>query len=92
MLSDLWYRLRALFTGRTMDRELDEELRFHLEHETEQLRRAGVPPAEAARRARLSLGGATRSRLFDGSKGNMLEPRVQRVSTRMNLRWGSGHD
>ena len=57
MLSDLWYRLRSLFRRSTIDRELDDELRFHLEHETDRLRRAGVPADEAARRARLNLGG-----------------------------------
>ena len=57
MLSDIWYRLRSLFRRSTMDRELDDELRFHLDHETDRLRRAGVPADEAARRARLNLGG-----------------------------------
>jgi len=57
MLSDLWYRFRALVFGSRMDRELDQELQFHLEQEIEKLRRAGVPQADAERRARLSLGG-----------------------------------
>ncbi|HEX6132363.1 MAG TPA: ADOP family duplicated permease [Longimicrobiales bacterium] len=57
MLSDLRYRLRALFRRDAMDRELDEELRFHLEHEIEKHVRAGVPRAEAERRARLEFGG-----------------------------------
>ena len=33
MLTDLFYRLRALVRGRAVERELEEELRFHLEHE-----------------------------------------------------------
>lgn len=33
-LRDLWLRIRALATPRTVDRELDEELAFHVEMET----------------------------------------------------------
>jgi predicted permease len=57
MLSDLLYRLRALFRRSQMDSEVDEELRNHLEHEAEKYRRAGLAPDEAMRRARLVLGG-----------------------------------
>lgn len=57
MLNDLLYRLRALFRGRQMDAEVDEELHDHLEHEAEKYRRAGMAPEEALRRARLALGG-----------------------------------
>jgi putative ABC transport system permease protein len=55
--SELRYRLGALFRRRTLERELDDELRFHLEREAEKLRREGVGAAEAMRRARLALGG-----------------------------------
>jgi predicted permease len=60
MLADLRYRLRALFDRRAMERELDEELRFHVEREAEKYRRAGVAPDEAMRRARLAFGGVER--------------------------------
>jgi putative ABC transport system permease protein len=43
-----------------MDRDLDDELRFHLERETEKNVRAGMGPAEAARQARLAFGGVER--------------------------------
>lgn len=59
MLSDLLYRLRALFRGREMNAEVDEELRYHLEREAEKYRRSGISPEDAARRARLALGGKT---------------------------------
>lgn len=55
-LNDLRYRLRALFRRDTMDRELDAELRFHLEQEVEKHVRAGMTPDEARRRARASFG------------------------------------
>jgi predicted permease len=55
LASDLRERLRAiLFRGR-MERELEEELRFHLENEAEAQRRAGS--AEPERDARVALGG-----------------------------------
>src|ERR1044071_178355 len=54
--SDLRSRLRALTGRAALERELDEELRFHLERETEALIGQGVPPAEALRRARPALG------------------------------------
>lgn len=60
MFSDLKFRIRALFDRRAMERELDDELRFHLERETEKLAAAGLPRAEAERRARVAFGGVER--------------------------------
>jgi predicted permease len=57
MRSDFLYRLRALFRRRAVETELDDELRFHLEHQAEKYRQAGLPPDEAARRLRLDFGG-----------------------------------
>jgi putative ABC transport system permease protein len=59
VLSDILYRLRALVRRRTVDRELADELRFHLERETEKHVAAGMSHAEAERRARLDFGGIT---------------------------------
>jgi predicted permease len=55
-LNDLRYRLRALFRRDTMDRELDAELRFHVEKEIEKHVRAGIAPDEARRQARATFG------------------------------------
>ena len=57
MLSDLRYRLRALYSRRAVDAEMDDELQFHLERQAEKYLQRGLPPEEAARRARLDLGG-----------------------------------
>jgi putative ABC transport system permease protein len=57
MLSDLLYRLRALFRRKSVEAETDAELRGHLERQTEKYLRSGLPPEEAARRARLDFGG-----------------------------------
>jgi predicted permease len=48
--------LRSLFRLRNLDRELDEELRFHLEERTRENIAAGMSPKDARRAARLSLG------------------------------------
>ncbi|MEO8139758.1 MAG: ABC transporter permease [Gemmatimonadota bacterium] len=57
LVSEVRYRLRALFRRGAMERELADELQFHLQRETEKLVREGVPPDEALRQARLSFGG-----------------------------------
>jgi putative ABC transport system permease protein len=55
--SDLRYRLRALAHRTDADRELDDELRFHLEREADKYQALGMPRDEALRRARLAFGG-----------------------------------
>ena len=57
MFTDLVHRLRALFRKTAVEGELDDELRFHLQHETEKYIRNGLAQDETARLARLSLGG-----------------------------------
>ncbi|HEY9127700.1 MAG TPA: ABC transporter permease, partial [Acidobacteriaceae bacterium] len=57
MVSDLLYRLRALFRRRQMDDEVEEELRNHLEHEAAKYAGAGLSSEQAMRCARLALGG-----------------------------------
>src|SRR5271157_5304408 len=57
MLSDLLYRLRALSRRKSMEAELDEELRAHFERQVEKYIQSGLTREEAARRARLEFGG-----------------------------------
>ncbi len=57
MISDLLFRLRAIFRRRSVEVDLDDELRFHFEHEVEKLMRSGLTRDEASRRARLLIGG-----------------------------------
>ncbi len=49
--------LRATFAGGSLDREMDEEMRFHLEMQARSHREAGLDPDEARRRARIEFGG-----------------------------------
>jgi predicted permease len=60
MLSDLKFRLRALFRRGAVERELNDELRFHLEHEIEKHVRAGMSRDAAERAARIAFGGVER--------------------------------
>jgi predicted permease len=55
--SDLKLRVRALLFGRRVERELDEELRFHLEKSARKNAVAGASSEEAARLARVRFGG-----------------------------------
>lgn len=49
-------RLRSLFRGDRVERELDEELRYHLEREIEERLAEGLPPEDARAAARRSVG------------------------------------
>ncbi|NOT06952.1 MAG: FtsX-like permease family protein [Gemmatimonadales bacterium] len=65
MPADPWRRLvrrmRALWNGGALDRELSEEIRQHIDLETEELARTkGIPLAEARRRALVAFGGVER--------------------------------
>ena len=62
----LWRRLiswlRAILGRTRMEREMDAELRFHIEAFAEDLVRCGVSRAEAMRRARIEFGGVERAK------------------------------
>jgi putative ABC transport system permease protein len=51
------YWLQRLFRKTQTERQLDSELRFHLESQIADYLAAGMPPEEARRRARLEFGG-----------------------------------
>jgi putative ABC transport system permease protein len=57
LLRMLRLRLRALFQRDAIERELSEELQFHIDMQTEENLRAGMPPEEARRQAVLRFGG-----------------------------------
>lgn len=56
----LWASLRSLagsiFHRRTVECEMEEELRSHIQHRADDLVRSGIPPTEAERRARIEFG------------------------------------
>jgi predicted permease len=57
MLSDFRIRLRSLFRRATVEHELDNELRFHMDQQTDKYMRAGMSREEARRCVRLEFGG-----------------------------------
>src|SRR6266852_3069149 len=62
LASDLLERLRALFSRRLLEREMDEELRFHLDREKEERIKNGEDPEAARRAAAVALGGLERTK------------------------------
>ncbi len=60
MLSDIAYRLRALFRGKAVEQELDDEIRFHLAQQADKYVAMGLERDEALRRARLAFGATDR--------------------------------
>jgi putative ABC transport system permease protein len=62
MLSGLRTRLRALLRKSEMERELDEELRYHVEQQTEQNIRLGMNPEEARYVALKAFGGVEQAK------------------------------
>ena len=57
LLPALRHRLRALFGRGRLERELDAELRFHLDRQIAEHVERGLPPGEARRRALAAFGG-----------------------------------
>jgi len=57
LLHDLFFRLRALLRHPAVENELDDELRFHLEQQTDKYVKSGMSEAEALCRVRLEFGG-----------------------------------
>jgi putative ABC transport system permease protein len=55
-------RLRTLLAGVSLDRDLDEELRYHLDRRTETNIAKGLSADEARRAAHLAMGGMERRR------------------------------
>ncbi|MBL8960169.1 MAG: ABC transporter permease [Gemmatimonadetes bacterium] len=62
LISEIRVRLRGLFARESMDREMDQELAYHLERETERLMSRGVAAADARRQARAAFGGVSVAR------------------------------
>jgi len=81
VISDLLYRLRALFRRRSMEAELDEELRAHFERQVEKYIQSGLTRAEAARRVRLEFGGLdqVKEECRDARGVNFVETLIQDV-------------
>src|SRR5215212_8315523 len=62
MFGRMWRRLRALFDRSALDRELDAELRYHVERQAAEYVAGGMTQEEARRAARRDFGGVTQSK------------------------------
>ena len=58
-LTSLWRRLLALVRPRRLERDLDDEIAFHLAMRRDELERTGTPPAQAVVEARRQFGSIT---------------------------------
>jgi hypothetical protein len=61
-LAGLGLRIKALVMRRKLDRDLEEELRFHLSMRRQKLEEGGLSPAEASAAARRRFGNPTAQR------------------------------
>src|SRR5688500_18089716 len=59
-LNGLYRRVRALLRSESIHREIDEEMRFHVDMRTEENLRRGMSPDEARREAERRFGGLAR--------------------------------
>lgn len=57
LLSTFRSLAESVFHRGAVEREIDEELRSHIQHRAEDLRRSGLSRAEAERCARIEFGG-----------------------------------
>jgi len=73
--------LNAILCRSTIEKEMDAELRFHLDAYAEDLVRSGVPRPEAVRRARLEFGGLeqTKEVCRDARGLNLLDSLLQDI-------------
>lgn len=80
-LRALKLKLRALFSKEAVETELDDEVRFHIDMQTEENVRRGMHPADARRSARLAFGGTERfkERAREARGTRLLEDVVQDV-------------
>ncbi len=58
--ADLLLRLRAITRRKHMEKDLQDEIGFHIEMETRKNLAAGMNEVEAARHARIHFGGESR--------------------------------
>jgi putative ABC transport system permease protein len=62
LTNSVWLRIKVLFRRRQLDRDLDDELQFHLAMRKQKLIEQGMPAEEAHYAARREFGNATRAK------------------------------
>lgn len=82
---ELKFRIRALFRRAAMDRELADELRYHIESQVERHVRAGMPRREAERRARMEFGGV--EQIAEDTRGERGTARLDALRQDVRYAW-----
>jgi predicted permease len=84
-------RLRSLLRRGSVERELSDELQYHLEQKTREFIAAGLTPEEARRRARREFGGLEQSKenCRDTRRVRLIETMVQDVRFGLRMLWKS---
>src|SRR5262245_43294389 len=74
-------RLRSIFRRRQVERELDEELRYHLDQQVEENMAKGMTPEEARQAAMRAMGGVERRKeeCRDMRRVNFIENPLQDI-------------
>ena len=85
-LNSLRFRITALFQRSQVNADLEDELRSHIQHRADDLKRSGLSYAEAERRARIEFGGFAKYKeeSHEALGNNFIETLVQDV--RFSLR------
>jgi predicted permease len=80
-MNDLWLRIRAIFLRTRVERELDDELAFHIEMQARKYVASGMGEEEAQRRARVEFGARAlvQEECRDQRRVNLIETMVQDV-------------
>jgi predicted permease len=78
-LASIVSAVTAVFRRSRIDREMNDELRAHIQHRADDLERAGIPRHEAERRARLEFGGLEhyKAECHQAAGGQTLETLLQ---------------
>ena len=76
-----WRWIRSIGRRHALERGLDEEIRFHIDQQTEKNRRAGMRPDEARRQALIKFGGleGVKERTRDEIRPALLEDSVRDI-------------
>src|SRR5262245_62292924 len=82
--------LRALLSRRSMESELDEEMRFHVDMEAAKHSRQGVSSTEARRRATLAFGSMERHK--EAMRGGRGGRGVERAAFGRGVGWRQGRE
>jgi putative ABC transport system permease protein len=83
-LIDAWRRLCALARRQELENRLDDEIRFHVEQQTEKNRRAGMAADEARRQALIRFGGVEQVR--EGTRDEFRAARIETLAR--DIRYG----